>query len=292
MAQRYGGKHSPDGPSGPGPANRVQPPVTRRGGARVNLLFALPFLFVIRGFFAEPLVLATSFLAFGLLMLAAWLTRDGLAAEAAYNARKVAKRPAIPRKLFASVLTGLGLGVAGYTAGGLIAPVIFAILGGVLHGFAFGLDPMRDKGAEGIDAFQSNRVARAVDEAEAHLKAMTDAILRAKDRRLEGRVERFQATAREMFRRVEEDPRDLASARRYLGVYLLGARDATAKFADLYARSRDPQARADYEALLDDLEGSFAARTDKMLLSDRTDLDVEIDVLRARLEREGIKSEN
>ena len=131
-----------------------------------------------------------------------------------------------------------------------------------------------------------------MDDAERHLKSMKDAILRAGDRRLEARVERFQSTAREMFRRVEEDPRDLTGARRYMGVYLLGAKDATAKFADLYARNRDPQALSDYEALLDDLEGSFAARTEKMLLSDRTDLDVEIDVLRARLEREGIKPDS
>ena len=80
------------------------------------------------------------------------------------------------------------------------------------------------------------------------------------------------------------------AARRYLGVYLLGARDATVKFADIYARTRDPQVRADYEALLDDLEKEFAARTEKLLLDDRTNLDIEIEVLRERLEREGVQA--
>ena len=41
----------------------------------------------------------------------------------------------------------------------------------------------------------------------------------------------------------------IAATRRYMGVYLQGARDATVKFADLYAQTRDPRARADYEAL-------------------------------------------
>lgn len=144
---------------------------------------------------------------------------------------------------------------------------------------------------EGIDQHQSNRVARAVDEAEGHLAAMKDAILRAGDRNLEARVERFQATAREMFRTVENDPRDLVAARRYLGVYLLGAKDATAQFADIWARSRDPKARADYEALLDDLEANFAARTRTLLEDDRSALDIEIEVLRERLQREGIRPE-
>jgi hypothetical protein len=72
-------------------------------------------------------------------------------------------------------------------------------------------------------------------------------------------------------------------------VYLVGARDATVKFADLYARTADPQARQDYIALLDDLERNFAAKTVTLMESDRTDLDIEIEVLRERLTREGVK---
>ena len=120
---------------------------------------------------------------------------------------------------------------------------------------------------------------------------MKDAILRAGDRALETRVERFQTTARSMFRTVEKDPGDLTAARKYLSVYLMGARDATIKFADFYAQGRDRQARTDYEALLDDLETHFAAETKTFLGNNRTDLSVEIDVLRERLQREGVKPE-
>ena len=131
-------------------------------------------------------------------------------------------------------------------------------------------------------------MARAVDEAEKHLAAMTDAMLRAGDRQMMARLERFQVVARDLFRTVENDPRDLTAARKYLSVYLLGARDATIKFADIWSRSRDTQARADYESLLTDLEQNFAARTQKLLLDDRSDLTVEIEVLRERLDREGV----
>ena len=77
--------------------------------------------------------------------------------------------------------------------------------------------------------------------------------------------------------------------RRYLGVYLQGAQDATSKFADLYARQRDETARAGYIALLDDLEQNFMLRTETLRSNDRQDLDIEIDVLRERLEREGLR---
>jgi hypothetical protein len=151
---------------------------------------------------------------------------------------------------------------------------------------AFGPDPLRDKGMEGVDAFQTDRVARAVDEAEKYLAGMKDAILRANDRMLEGRVDRFAAAARQLFRTIEGDPGDLTAARKYLSVYLMGARDATVKFADHYAQTRDPKARADYEALLTDLETTFAERSKALLAGSHTDLDVEIQVLRERLKLE------
>jgi hypothetical protein len=241
-------------------------------------------------FTSGPSGLVLNLAALGTLLLAAWLTREGLVAQEAYEARKVARRPAFPRKIAGSLLTGLGLGIAGFAASGdIFAPAAYAVVGTVLHFLAFGPDPLRDKGAEGIDTFQTDRVARAIDEAEKHLAAMTDAMLRAGDRSLMARLERFQTTARDLFRTVENDPRDLTAARKYLSVYLLGARDATVKFTEIWTRNRDPQARADYEALLTDLEQNFAARTQKLLLDDRSDLTVEIEVLRERLDREGVR---
>ena len=116
-------------------------------------------------------------------------------------------------------------------------PLIYGIAATGLHIAAFGLDPMRNKGMDGVDTFQHDRVARVVDEAEKHLGAMREALRRAGDRKLDARMDQFQSTARALIQTVEDDPRDLTAARKYLGVYLLGARDATIKFADVEARS-------------------------------------------------------
>ena len=297
MAQRFGGKFSPQGGDAPevqakAPANPFDGKVRSRVGAKVNALFIVPLPLILVAFLSGPFGLAKSLIALGVLLFAAWMTREGERAHEAYDARKVARRPALPRKIIGSVLTGIGLAIAGYNTGEPIAyPIIFGGLGTALHFFAFGPDPMTNKGFEGIDEFQQDRVAKAVDEAERHLTAMGDAIKRAGDRGLEARVDAFAATARKMFRTVEEDPRDLTAARKYLGVYLQGAREATAKFADIYARGKDAQAKADYESLLDDLDQNFAQRTEKLLIDDRSDLDVEIEVLRERLQREGVAME-
>jgi len=293
MAQRFGGKysnHDTNGSTPPPQGTRAKRIEVDPASGRAKILFipAIPLVFMSLNDGAQGLALGL--LAAATLTGAAWMLREGLKAEAAYTARKVAERPALPRKIIASLLTGAGVALAAYKNDpGLAAPVLYALAAMGLHVSAFGIDPLTSKGMEGVDTFQKDRVARVVDEAEKHLAAMNTAIARAGDRKARDRLAQFQDTARTLIRTVQDDPRDLTGARKYLSVYLLGARDATIKFADIYASTGDAQARADYLALLDDLDKNFAARTQKSLLEDKTDLNIEIDVLRERLSREGVR---
>ena len=124
MAQRFGGKFSPDGNGTTPPAQTGGYRGARRtrAGGRVNLLFMAPLPLAVRAFTSGPVEMALNLTALGLLLLAAWLTREGILAQEAYEARKIARRPAIPRKIFASLLTGAGLGLAGFAIGG-VAPI-------------------------------------------------------------------------------------------------------------------------------------------------------------------------
>ena len=286
MAKKYGGKYSPDVADGDNTFDTRQ---VDAAGARANVLFAPAIVLVATSFSDGPTALVLALIGAGMLALAAWLLRDGLRAEAAYNLRTVARRPALPRKMLASALTGIGVTLAAYlNDSGVFGSLLYGAAGLGLHVAAFGIDPLRDKRMEGVDTFQQDRVARVVEQAEAHLEVMQGHIRMLGDRTLEGRVDGFQAIARKMINTVEKDPRDLTGARKFLGVYLMGARDATVKFVDLYKRKKDADARDSYDALLTDLEQNFAARTDKMMLDDRTDMDIEIKVLRDRLQREGV----
>lgn len=254
-----------------------------------NILYVPAVLLVFTSLNESPATLVLGLVGAGVLAAAAWMLREGLKAEAAYHERKVARRPAVPRKMLSSVLTGIGAAIAAYTGdSGLVGSLLYGVAAAGLHTAAFGIDPMADKRMEGVDTRQQDRVARVVDQAEAHLDVMKSQIEALGDRKLEGRVTAFQQVARRMIRTVEEDPRDLTAARKFLGVYLMGARDATIKFVDLYGRNKDADAKASYEALLDDLEQNFASKTEKMLLDDRSDMDIEINVLRDRLQREGV----
>ena len=294
MAERFGGKYSPGGARGTRPAEDAREDARARraiegAGRKAAILYLPAAILAITAFGDGPEELVISLVGALCLGLAAWMLAEGLKAEAAYKARTIARRPALPRKMLATVLTGAGVFLAAWTGdNGVVGSALYALAAAGLHVAAFGIDPLRDKRMEGVDQFQQDRVARVVDRAEETLAAMRDHIRRTDARALHDRVDAFAATARRMIRTVEEDPRDLTSARKFLGVYLEGARDATIKFADLWTRKKDPEARAAYEALLDDLEQNFAARTERMLEGDRTDMDIEIKVLRDRLDREGV----
>lgn len=292
MAERFGGKYSPTSnkQKSTAPTRRAEVDGTHGGS---NLMFLPATVLIATSLNDGPVALTYAVAGAAILTLGAWLLREGMRAEAAFNARKVARRPALPRKILAAAVAGLGTALAVLahldTGLNLISPLLYGLCATALHIAAFGVDPLTSKGMEGIDTFQQDRVARVVDEAEKHLNAMTDAIKRAGDRKASAKLAEFQYSVRDLIRTVEEDPRDLSATRKYLGVYLQGARDATAKFADIYARTQDPVARDDYLALLDDLEQNFIARNQKSLLDDRSDLTVEIDVLRDRLSREGVR---
>lgn len=291
MAKKFGGKFSPGGAKNADPAH--QEAVEARAiddsirGTKILYVPAIVLVFTSLG--DGPVNLIIALAAAALLTLAAWLTQEGLKAETAYDARKVARKPTIPRKMLATIGTGVGIALAAMTGdNGLAGSIIYGVAAAALHVAAFGIDPLKDKRMEGVDTFQQDRVARVVEQADETLAAMRDHITRLEDRDLTQRVDAFQATARKMARTLQEDPRDLTSARKYLGVFLEGARDATVKFVDLYKRKPDPDARTHYVDLLTDLQTNFAARTDKMLVDDRTDMDIEIKVLRDRLQREGL----
>jgi len=299
-AQRYRGEHSPD-PASNEPHIEAPKPmsmprrkaVKRPGGIAVSLLFLAPFPLLLSGFAkisnAAPIEAATAFGTYALFVLAGWTLREGLKAEAAYNERKIARAPMFPRKIIAAGLSGAAVLLAAWLGWGqnMFTSIGFGALAVGAHLVAFGLDPMRRKGLVGFNEYETDRVARAVEKAEAIIDEIESTAARINIRSVERKVEGLLNSVREMLRVVEQDPRDLTRARKYMSVYLSSARDATVKFAELNERSRDTVKQKEYLSLIDDLETSFNGERTLMLQDNQSDLDVEIEVLQERLQREG-----
>jgi len=296
-AKRFGGRYSAQGEPA---ASGLKTPHPFRGrqaksvSVRALALFFLPTPLLFAAFAdisaGDALGMGADLAAYASFLLGAWILRDGLEAERAYHARASAKPPAFPRKIVAAALAGLGVGVATFLGWGLgvVETVVFTAAAVGAHLAAFGVDPMKAKGLEGVSSAEAERVHEALARAEALIAETHAAAESLRDRTVTDRIDRLCAAAREVLRVVEEDPRDLPRARKFLSVYLKGARDAAVKYADAHERRDDPEITQQFALLLTDLEASFTAQRERLLLDDRADLEIEIEVLRDRLKQDGV----
>lgn len=230
------------------------------------------------------------FSGFALFFLAAWLLVEGQKAEHAYNERDVAKPPAFPRKMFATVTTGLAVAVTSLFGfepilNDPVSAVIYSLAAALLHCFSFGLDPMSPKGLDGYSAVEAKRLLQALERGEKLMEETLAASKTFSNRSLQQHVQNMVAEARGVFRAIEKDPRDLQRARKFMYVYLQGARDATVKLAKLKPQVASTEVN-DYRQLLSDLEARFVRQKETLLFNDRSELDVEVEVLRDRIKQE------
>lgn len=302
--KRFGGAYSPGAGKKAGETGWTPPPAspkttwfsgrkTRSFSWRKLGLYLAPTPLLIAGIWALlsadlPRIL-WSCGGWAALIFAARLTGEGMKAAAAYDERAIARPPAFPRKLVAAVITGLAIAAVSFFGArlGVAISVFYGLFAAGAHVLAFGLDPMRAKGGAGVSPVDLDRVASKLEAAEAVVKETMAAAERLRDRGLSERIDRLAFAARDILRELENDPRDMERSRRFLSVHLVGLRDSTVKFADASAKGVAEGSRKDYEALLADLEESFANHRRKLTVEDQAELEVEIEVLRDRLKQEG-----
>ncbi|MEX2519099.1 MAG: 5-bromo-4-chloroindolyl phosphate hydrolysis family protein [Paracoccaceae bacterium] len=303
-AKRFGGAHSPTNarttPKGAAPGAPRPPRASwfsgrkaRRFSWRVLGLYIAPSALLIaalQGVLSADLPhILWSAGGWAALMLAAKLTGDGIRAQEAYDERIIARPPAFPRKLVAAALSGIAVAAISLVGAelGLPISIFYGLLAAGAHVVAFGPDPMRAKGGAGVSPVDLDSVAQKLAAAESVVAETVATAERLRDRGLSERIDRLAYAARDILREIEADPRDMRRARRFLSVHLVGLRDSTVKFAAAREKGAAADIRSEYEALLGDLEKSFAKQRASLLADDQTDLEVEIEVLRDRLKQEG-----
>jgi len=222
------------------------------------------------------------------------LVESGLRAEAEYVGRAVAKAPRPPRKLFGGVAVALGvfIGSLGATSAGLPLSLLFAILAGAACVLAYGMDPSRDKGLAPELArkagFSTEQVIEALTEAEAKLREVEQLAGGLHNRELTARLHRIVAQGRAVLAQIEQDPSDLRRARRFLVTYLDGTRDVVKKYQAQQSDLADTELADNFRHVLDTIERVFTEQEDVLKRNETMDLEVQIEVLRTQLEREGV----
>lgn len=240
---------------------------------------------------------------------AAVLARRGLRAEAVYHHRRIARRPP-PRKTAAALLLGASVFAAALLAVGHGLVLSALLAAGAVVGFvlAYGIDPwVAKEPAAVVLGPEPEDVLSTLEEAEQRIGRIEAAARRLPARHeLAAQLDRIADSARAVVDLLEEDPRDLRRARRFLHVYLSGAHDVSERYVAAWtksrgrddgARRRDDGARRRRRAPAPELDDRFRDvlatiervfdEQRRLLLEDEVlDLDVQIEVLSRQLSRE------
>ena len=100
------------------------------------------------------------------------------------------------------------------------------------------------------------------------------------------RLDRIITIGEGILAQIERDPRDASRARRFLNLYLDSAERITSEYAATHHQVRDASLDQNFRQLLIDMETTFSDQRRRLLEHDVTALDVDIEVLNARLKRD------
>jgi len=268
--------------------------ILQRYSPRGLLLYFLPmalipatFIALGKGHLSDILVNAAGFAFY---MLAAWCLRKGLQAEHSYAKSRIARPPQKPLKTIAAVITALTTGMIAWLGAGHTLPVALMFAGGAFLGMylSYGFDPRDEKKITAAHGYSRNEILQTLEDSSRIIRSIEQANDRIRNTELNQRIERICEVADSILAEIEADPRDIRRARKFLNVYLDGARQVTEGYAKTHQQTQSGELEQNFRNVLETIESVFQEQHQKLLEEDVFDLDVKIEVLTTQLKREGI----
>jgi 5-bromo-4-chloroindolyl phosphate hydrolysis protein len=266
------------------------------GAALILYLLPLPLLgkafyeLVLQGRFGG---FALSLGLFALFIFGAEVARRGIARAWDFKRRKVALAGGAPLKAVGAGIIGVATFLTAWLAAAQTVPAAVAIALGALLGFflTYGLDARGAKGVAADAGVTVEEVQSALAEARGRIGAIEEAAKRLTGStayELRQKIRDVVGAASKVLHMIEDDPRDLRRARKFLHVYLDGARTVTENYASAAAKAASPEMEAKFRAVLDELKRTCEEQYQRLLENDTLDLDAQIEVLKIRLTKEGL----
>jgi len=265
-----------------------------RLGLRGALLYVLatPMAFatiisLARGTFSAA---AAAALGFGLIVAGAFFNRRGILEELVAPERRFTRSWAIPHKYLAAMAVTAGTAIAAYGAvgqGGLTS-IAFGCL--ALAGFHMSYRLPNPRAAFGIPRrnVQDKTLHKMLTQGELRILAIEKSALRVGNRELQNRLQRIAGQGRAILDQMVARPEERFRARKFLNVYLEGAERVASRYAKTHRLARDRELEQNFRNVLVDIERVFEQQLSRLTEHEMFDLDVQIEVLRKQLEREGI----
>ena len=222
---------------------------------------------------------------FALYVFAAWCLRKGLQAES-----PITRTPKLPLKMLAAIITALATGMIAWLGARQTLPVALMFAGGAFLGMylSYGFDLRQKKKIADAQGYSGDEILRMLEESSLIIRSIEQANNKIRNAELNQRIENICAIADRILAEIESDPRDIRRARKFLNVYLDGARQVTEGYARTHQQTQSGQLEQNFRNVLETIETVFQEQHQKLLEEDVFDLDVKIEVLTTQLKREGI----
>jgi hypothetical protein len=265
-----------------------------RLGPRGMLLYVLPtplafamLVSLAKGNFATAMAAGA---AYGLIAGGAFLNRRGLLEELVAPQRRFTRSWGLPNKYLAALCVAAGTVVAasGAVGQGIWVSMTFGLLAVAGFHMAYRLPHPRSASGAPRPAVRDKVLQRALVQAELRILAIDKAALRIGNQELGRRLQRIAGQGREILDQVVARPQERFRARKFLNVYLEGAERVASRYVKTHRLAQGKELEQNFRNVLVEIETVFGRQLRELAEHDVFDLDVQIEVLRQQLEREGI----
>lgn len=249
-------------------------------------LFLLPlFIAVILALFQTDIKsFILNSIAFTLFFITARVSSKGFMQESEYLKSILTKAPKIPYKTIAGFLLGGSTFFTAWIAGDktFLTALFLGVVATLGYYLFYGFDPQKDK-LRNLGDISAEFVLETISEAKEKLHSIQKHMDKIKDTRLSKKLTKALKKANIILDTIQEDPKDIRVARKFLIVYI----DGIAKVTDSYVSMDEMDIKSDTKeklyTLMEELDIKFDKELSRLKNNNQFDLDVHIDVLQNQI---------
>ncbi len=222
--------------------------------------------------------------AFALFFATAKANSIGLEQEYKYYTSTLTKAPKTPYKTIAGILLGISTfftaSIAGYQ--NILIGLFLGVVATIGYFLYYGFDPRADK-LNNIGDISAEFVLETLATARGKLAQIENDMRSIKDTKLNSKLRIAIDRAYEILQNIEEDPKDLRVARKFIIVYIDGIKNVISSYREMNEDEITLETKERLYSLLSDVEKKFDKELIRLKRNNQFDLDVHIDVLKEQI---------
>ncbi len=221
----------------------------------------------------------------GFLMLfgSTWLVSQGLSQADVYRNTTIAKAPRVHYLMIGALALGFSILFLSFSGEiGFVKSLLLGLIGVAGSLMYYGNDPKSDK-ISNIEGISADLVIKTISEANEKIEYIENESAKISDISLLSSIQKATSKAKEILQVIEEDPKDIRVARKFLIVYIDGVKNVVDSYNQMGDKDVNEETKDKIYKLFDDVEHRFDRELDRLRSNNQFDLDVHIDTLKEQI---------